>query len=295
MGLESGVVYIDDLVATNPVGATDNIDEGDDHIRNIKAAVQGSFPSLGNAAVTKTAAEVNNLLDKTGDTMSGNLKITNSGSPLVETWGTVASSVGIRIISVSGGDARLDVLDNAGAFAATVGSFTSAGAASFNQNVTCSISAPTATGHLTRKDYVDAIVWDTPNIATGAITNAKIGNDAVTADKIAADAVTFASEMTDVTINYDFTFADTATQTVTAGMYNYGKDMATSGTMDGTLKLQVQIDSAWSDIFSVTVTNGAATIPPGQITSNGVDVRQTFTYASGAKSSITLRMTKIYT
>ena len=73
MALESGVTYIDDLVATNPVGATDNVDEGDDHIRNIKTAVQGSFPSLGNAAVTKTAAEINDLVEKTDPVLNGTI------------------------------------------------------------------------------------------------------------------------------------------------------------------------------------------------------------------------------
>ena len=61
MALETGVTYIEDLVDTNPVGATDYIDEGDDHIRNIKTAIQGSFPNLGAAAVTKTAAEINDI------------------------------------------------------------------------------------------------------------------------------------------------------------------------------------------------------------------------------------------
>lgn len=60
MALETGVTYIEDLVTTNPVGATDNVDEGDDHIRNIKTAVKGSFPNLGAVAVTKTAADINN-------------------------------------------------------------------------------------------------------------------------------------------------------------------------------------------------------------------------------------------
>jgi len=64
MGLESGVTYIEDLVATNPDGATDTLDEADDHLRNIKTAVQGSLPNLGAAAVTKTAAEINDLVDR---------------------------------------------------------------------------------------------------------------------------------------------------------------------------------------------------------------------------------------
>lgn len=43
MGLETGT-YITDLVATNPVGATDAKSEGDNHLRLIKATLQASFP-----------------------------------------------------------------------------------------------------------------------------------------------------------------------------------------------------------------------------------------------------------
>lgn len=82
MALETGVTYIEDLVDTNPIGATDNIDEGDDHIRNIKTAVQGSFPSLGAAAVTKTAAEINDLATLTGSETLTNKTLT---SPVLNT------------------------------------------------------------------------------------------------------------------------------------------------------------------------------------------------------------------
>lgn len=66
MGLETGVTYIEDLVATNPDGSVDTLDESDNHHRIIKTAIQGSFPSLGAAAVTKTAAEINDLSTLTG-------------------------------------------------------------------------------------------------------------------------------------------------------------------------------------------------------------------------------------
>ena len=49
MGLES-VSFLDDLVATNPVGATDPKSEGDDHIRNIKTALKATFPGMVGAA-----------------------------------------------------------------------------------------------------------------------------------------------------------------------------------------------------------------------------------------------------
>jgi len=66
MGLETGT-RIPDLVATNPVGATDFVSQGDDHIRLIKAAVQGSFPNLGSGQVTADATELS-ILD--GATLS---------------------------------------------------------------------------------------------------------------------------------------------------------------------------------------------------------------------------------
>ena len=49
MPLESGT-YIDDLVAANPVGATDTIKFGDDHIRLLKSTLQATFPNMGGAA-----------------------------------------------------------------------------------------------------------------------------------------------------------------------------------------------------------------------------------------------------
>ena len=50
MGLESGT-YIDSLVSTNPLGG-DNRNQGDDHLRLIKATVKASFPDVDEAVVT---------------------------------------------------------------------------------------------------------------------------------------------------------------------------------------------------------------------------------------------------
>lgn len=60
MALEdlTGTKYIDSLVATNPVGATDPKSEGDDHIRGIKNTLLLSFPGV-TGAVTATQAELN--------------------------------------------------------------------------------------------------------------------------------------------------------------------------------------------------------------------------------------------
>lgn len=56
MGLETGN-RIPDLVASNPPG-TDPKSEGADHLRLIKACVQGSFPGIGSDQVAATAAEL---------------------------------------------------------------------------------------------------------------------------------------------------------------------------------------------------------------------------------------------
>lgn len=59
MGLETTFNYIDDLNPANPNGDPDQVAQGDDHLRGIKNAVLGSFPNLGQAAVTATAAVLN--------------------------------------------------------------------------------------------------------------------------------------------------------------------------------------------------------------------------------------------
>ncbi len=59
MGLETAT-YITDLVSTNPLG-TDSKAQGDNHIRLLKEVLKTQFPSLGSAAVTATAAEINLL------------------------------------------------------------------------------------------------------------------------------------------------------------------------------------------------------------------------------------------
>ena len=72
MPVESAA-FISELNPSYPTGAETKA-EGDNHIRMFKAAVQGSFTSLGAAAVTKTAAELNSVTDRAlraGDTYTG--------------------------------------------------------------------------------------------------------------------------------------------------------------------------------------------------------------------------------
>lgn len=61
MALEPTFNYIDDLNESNPIGNIDTLDEADNHLRGIKEAVKGSFPNLGQAAVTLTASAINGI------------------------------------------------------------------------------------------------------------------------------------------------------------------------------------------------------------------------------------------
>ena len=63
MGLETAT-YISQLVDTNPT-TSDPVSQGYDHLRLIKSVLQDQFTTLGAAAVTTTAAELNLLDGKT--------------------------------------------------------------------------------------------------------------------------------------------------------------------------------------------------------------------------------------
>ena len=68
MGLETvdenGNARLNELNTANPTG-TDNKNQGDDHIRNIKKVIKDQFSGIsgdsGSGAVTATAAELNKL------------------------------------------------------------------------------------------------------------------------------------------------------------------------------------------------------------------------------------------
>ncbi|KKN64459.1 hypothetical protein LCGC14_0491470 [marine sediment metagenome] len=64
MGLESAS-YISQLVATNPVGGVDDYATADDHLRLIKAVLQGQFPNFTAAAMNATVVELNKLVGVT--------------------------------------------------------------------------------------------------------------------------------------------------------------------------------------------------------------------------------------
>ena len=64
MTVESAT-YISQLNTAQPT-ASDNISEGDDHLRLIKSVLQAQFPNLGTTAARPTAAQLNKLGFETG-------------------------------------------------------------------------------------------------------------------------------------------------------------------------------------------------------------------------------------
>lgn len=88
MGLETGD-YIEDLVQSNPVGATDPKGQGDDHLRLIKKCIQQSFPGGDGAWNFPTA----NVTFQNVTAFGGNFSLlaaTDAGG--APAWGIAGSS-----------------------------------------------------------------------------------------------------------------------------------------------------------------------------------------------------------
>lgn len=66
MGIEVAT-FISELVVTNPVGAVDDYATADDHLRLIKAVLQGQFPNFTALAMDASVVELNLLVGLTAD------------------------------------------------------------------------------------------------------------------------------------------------------------------------------------------------------------------------------------
>jgi len=86
MSLES-FNFIDSLNASNPT-TTDNVSEGDDHIRGIKSTLKTTFPNI-NAAITATDEELNYV-----DGVTSNIQ-TQLGTKLPLAGGTMTGDVSL--------------------------------------------------------------------------------------------------------------------------------------------------------------------------------------------------------
>jgi len=99
--------YIDDLVSTNPT-ATDNVAQGDDHIRGIKNVLKLTFPSI-DGAINATDTELN-YVDGVTSAIQTQLdnKITNANHS-----GEVTGSAGLTIADNVVDEANLKVSNSA--------------------------------------------------------------------------------------------------------------------------------------------------------------------------------------
>ena len=112
--------YLDALVETNPVGATDSKAQGDDHIRGIKNVLKNTFPSL-TGAVTATAAELNILDGVTATTAELNILdgVTATAAELNKLDGVTSTAAELNILDgVTATAAELNILDGVTATAA---------------------------------------------------------------------------------------------------------------------------------------------------------------------------------
>lgn len=134
MGLESAT-YLNGLVDTNP-GATDNVSQGDDHLRLIKSVLKSSFPSVDaavNAIHTGTSAPSTSI--SAGllwfDTTNNVLKLRNEAN---DAWITLPiSPVTSNTVDIDGGSIDGTAI---GASSASTGKFSSVNIAADGATVT---------------------------------------------------------------------------------------------------------------------------------------------------------------
>jgi len=84
MALES-VTYISDLNSSNPT-ATDQVSQGDDHLRAIKTGILGTFSGFTGAALVATEAELDVLAAVTAGTVAASKGVVVDSNSKVDVW-----------------------------------------------------------------------------------------------------------------------------------------------------------------------------------------------------------------
>ena len=92
MALDTGT-YISSLNASNPVHATDQVSQGDDHIRFTKAKILETWPNV-TGECTSTHTEFNNLTGVTGTTGTGDLVLDDTPTIATPTLTGVVTATG---------------------------------------------------------------------------------------------------------------------------------------------------------------------------------------------------------
>jgi len=103
MGLETGT-YVEDLVATNPVG-TDAKSAGDDHFRLIKSVLKATFPGMSGALLRVLLKSANYTLLATDNTV---LVDCSAALTLSLTAAATLGNKWLIVVSSRGGDVLID-------------------------------------------------------------------------------------------------------------------------------------------------------------------------------------------
>jgi hypothetical protein len=169
MSLES-FNYIDSLNASNPT-TTDNVSEGDDHIRGIKTTIKNTFPNI-NAAVTATDEELNYV-----DGVTSNIQ-TQLGTKLPLAGGTMTgtiagfTSTGIDDNATS---TKITVADTGVAFGTDIELGTFSGTGATTGIATAMTSEPRIHTSGTSTAASDVFKFYTPNGEVGKIQTSGTG------------------------------------------------------------------------------------------------------------------------
>lgn len=120
MALESST-YINGLVATNPT-SSDNISDGDNHIRLLKSTIKATFPNV-TGAVSGTHTAINSAVTEANDATNA-----NTASKIVKRDGSGNFSAGTITASLSGNATTATTLQTA----RTIGGVSFDGSANIN-------------------------------------------------------------------------------------------------------------------------------------------------------------------
>jgi hypothetical protein len=265
MALEdlTGDVYIDSLVATNPVGSTDKVKTLDDHVRGIKNVLLKSFPSI-TGAVTATNAELSKLAGVTATTAELNklAGLSATTTELNKLYGVTATTAEInKLAGLLATTAELNKLAGS-TFSATelnyITGVTSAiqtqldaralasrtltagdgltGGGDLTANRTFTLGTP---GSVTSSSTNGVTATShTHELAAGAVVEAKLGTGAVTVTKLGNQAVTTIKLATNERMTTDNVLGATAgaaAGAVGTYVFAYGgaSDIAFGGTVAG--------------------------------------------------------------
>ncbi len=193
MALESGT-YLDDLVNTNPT-ASDNVSQGDDHLRLIKRVLKNSFPSVDaavNAIHTGTSAPSTSIAQGLlwVDTTNNVLKLYDGSSWVVLPVSPATSyklmgslTAGWTMPTADGTDGQVMKTDGSGAFTfVNPGSVLTAGEG-------IDISTNTISGEDASDSNKGIATFNTANFANssgditikdGGVANAELVNSSIT-------------------------------------------------------------------------------------------------------------------